>query len=1245
MSLTGVFLLYLAQRFLKGKSGPQPQSNGEILTDLFGELISAVAGNLAYDKSRSFAASLNKQGLPVRQEVHRAVEKAVLLAAMEAVRYCLRQQLFAGPMDERKLLTLQRQFKTDLREAESKAFQPVTSNPLVDQITYLDLAQIPAAKEDELRNAILDYLIKEKLNLALWGHYSDTNLPPALTQCLLNGWTENGRSYNLFTFICDYFHQELVANATLQQIIEKQWLAQVVDNTNDTRGAISALQNRLAALGESVIGSVGKIDKLLAYANPQPLLFYQTDELSREKPAHYKSRYTPFVGRDEELKQLLAFFGAEAPLAWWVVSGAGGSGKNRLAMEFCYYLEDRYNVLCGIMTGAQLQQFNWAAWQPESSTFIIIDYAGKDVEKIAETIQELYIRKEQLHYPVRFLLLERHTHNTTWWRTLDNNYITPAKIPGPWKEPLALAPLPGADLWELIRHILSRLNKPLPDQQQTMDTLARIDPSGRPIFAVLAAFSIEENGRINATDIRSLLEEHYHREIALLAAAFPDKAVVKKMFLLACFATMTDGLSWQHIQALINNNPAWLEISAKEFSNDVYRMIAGIDQSRPAPYLPIEPDIIGGFFVLQQFQPDPDNPFVESPVPLMIEQAWAEHGLKMFQFTFRLFDDFYKLIDLDVFLKTPLATDPAARKMNWCHSMFIAIGVTTVADYPIAQRLYERFSRYVKDNRDDGHLFVQHLIAAEGLVRFNTDPANKDYFLTLADELSSLAYTGPLPPDVLKRYIALLEALAEYGSGISDVWLIKDIYLRFIRLLTEKTAEVDKALDNFCLAFSGVVRYYNIESVQAGYTEGVWESLDMYKNSLLDTLPAEKVLENFAECLSHSINYFIEMEQWPVSLYASYMELALEHTGSPRLAAAFIDVNTDLALYHLEKRALLIGIDDLFAHSEMAYDLHSADPDVTYKYLLLKNLYLMKLANAQRFREAFELFLEMASSGEMEAHPNLLGGLGKAGLHLLDKLIQKRQDRYVFRVFKALRDQGVKYKDDEMILEDTARAYLYHHRYLFNNKKLDQMLANYNEYKSYITGVEMHNMIEHRAEMLSTLIENALAVKRKADASRFLDELLETAAAYPAPADMHFFALYALGALLEKETGPITDFDQWYANTRKNYLSIQLELVSERLADKVPTYDHHILDKIRKARKKHRNEEPDPELAQRYIQAALKLYDPLKALQFCRDTLFNKQGYEITELDIQLARQLIEKHRHEPDWQQVIEFLLRIADS
>ena len=128
------------------------------------------------------------------------------------------------------------------------------------------------------------------------------------------------------------------------------------------------------------------------------------------------------VGREEEQASLLAWLTSRARLSVRVLTGQGGSGKTRLALDLCDNLpSDEWqggfvdgDDLTGICNDAAM--LDWAWRQP---TLVVVDYAATYGKTVHRWLGKLVDHAKEESPALRILLLERQTDlQSGWWRTV-----------------------------------------------------------------------------------------------------------------------------------------------------------------------------------------------------------------------------------------------------------------------------------------------------------------------------------------------------------------------------------------------------------------------------------------------------------------------------------------------------------------------------------------------------------------------------------------------------------------------------------------------------------------------------------------------------------------------------------------------------------------------------------------------------------------------------------------------------------
>jgi hypothetical protein len=412
-------------------------------------------------------------------------------------------------------------------------------------------------------------------------------------------------------------------------------------------------------------------EKVTEIHNPQPTLTYDfSHQVQSENKAIFRRRYVPFVGREAEMENLFAFFHSPNLLEWQLITSAGGSGKSRLAMEFCYALAaQNKDYELGFYSVNGKDKIDWQKWQPLNKTLIVIDYVATDYKTILEILAALYLRVNTLQYPVRFLLLEREK-NGEWWKKFEEYYKVENYIPNPFGEAIDLPPLYNY-LKPIIVFCLQKANKPSPNTEkewyEIIENLLTIDPLGRPLFAFYVGLALANGETIRNWKVEDLLENHLKREEThFWKNENTNHDLLEKHKNLLALATMMGGMSFDVLDNLLEKKYLHLP-SIDEFDTTIYENLSDI---REETLRPLEPDILGEYLVHKQLQKDPKNPLKNrNKATELVGEAWHKAPIAMDFFVLRFCQDFLEY-DTRINLLT-LPTDANEETNYWYCSMFL----------------------------------------------------------------------------------------------------------------------------------------------------------------------------------------------------------------------------------------------------------------------------------------------------------------------------------------------------------------------------------------------------------------------------------------------------------------------------------------------------------------------------------------------------------------------------------------------
>lgn len=228
------------------------------------------------------------------------------------------------------------------------------------------------------------------------------------------------------------------------------------------------------------------------------------------KKLHYSSRSFAFVGRAEEEALLQEFCLKPSPFLWWAITGEGGMGKSRLALEQALSLEGNGWHTMFLGSADQLKD-NLAILakgehSPAKFTLLIVDYAAFHEQELAAAILGCSKAAAGWKHKLRILILDRNLRDI-WYAKLDRHAsfgdlseITDCR----YKEPLVLGELSGEDILVVAREVLQ-------DSIIPEDWKERLMRDRRPLYALLLALADEHGGKSVEDVIRALIRREEAR--------------------------------------------------------------------------------------------------------------------------------------------------------------------------------------------------------------------------------------------------------------------------------------------------------------------------------------------------------------------------------------------------------------------------------------------------------------------------------------------------------------------------------------------------------------------------------------------------------------------------------------------------------------------------------------------------------------------------------------------------------------
>lgn len=322
------------------------------------------------------------------------------------------------------------------------------------------------------------------------------------------------------------------------------WLCQTCANLIDKdvdRFPVNLLQDWKMHAEEAAFKEVGKNSSwsssqfpkgspTLQIDPPQPLARFPLSRLLRPHNC-----FVPLIGRERELKSITSFCEAQAHFQWLVLTGEGGVGKTRLAIEVVQSCSDK-GWIAGFLAAEAISRWvqhdGFVRWSPETDTLIVVEYAAAKVEGLKSVLWRCgsWVEGSPTRGKVRLLLLERRADPKEGWLFDLVNSAEGGlreRIQSAMEPVLSLGPAGGAGREEAARAILERTfekwatlpgggpTPPCPELSSSQIEELLNNTGGRPLFvemAALRACAANDTSRITRWGQGELLADLVERE-------------------------------------------------------------------------------------------------------------------------------------------------------------------------------------------------------------------------------------------------------------------------------------------------------------------------------------------------------------------------------------------------------------------------------------------------------------------------------------------------------------------------------------------------------------------------------------------------------------------------------------------------------------------------------------------------------------------------------------------------------------
>ena len=394
----------------------------------------------------------------------------------------------------------------------------------------------------------------------------------------------------------------------------------------------------------------------------------------------YNSNLFPFVGRNEELKLLREFCKNKDKL-WWAITGAGGSGKSRLAYEFEKELKNQqwHVYRLGHSDYDDLEKISNSCC---SNTLFVADYVQGHIEKIAKWLEKIVDEKRS--FIIKILLIERDSsnqnNNTPWYELLNLYANSPRKLKNVCYQEnfLELKPLSDSDLKEIMRNYIEKYSHNEIDEDKLLKVLENVDKDlKRPLYALFISDAWLNDDNLTKWSRNEILDymydrenDYYHNRINNLLNNSPNKKINSIVDKIRTIATIYDDISIKNFKDKyldIYNDLNYLikNIGTVESTEDFLNTIGLIENDLIKA---IKPDLIGEYFICKQMEN-------HANLSLLFIENW-ETEISVFEVLIRMCYDYGDLLNKNkAFIKKILSFNSNNEESLYLYS-YLMISLT-----------------------------------------------------------------------------------------------------------------------------------------------------------------------------------------------------------------------------------------------------------------------------------------------------------------------------------------------------------------------------------------------------------------------------------------------------------------------------------------------------------------------------------------------------------------------------------------
>lgn len=372
----------------------------------------------------------------------------------------------------------------------------------------------------------------------------------------------------------------------------------------------------------------------------------------------YNANLISLRGREKEMKYLHDFCDSPGFLKWTAICGQGGSGKTRLAYEFCRDMEEQgwYTVLpCRASGWLKYNSLNTA--KMAFHVLVCLDYVKYDIEDIEEFMRLLTETGQFSEYKIRIILIERNIGDFDDMVQEESGVKEYLYLPetndtdGGYGRVILLEELKEMAIRFIVRDYVDEYKKQLvidktlnkEDEDKILDVLCTVDPEGkRPLYALVIADAWCAGEQLHKWNKSAALQYIIGKEIRRIDHAVKEmdlseqeksvyNAAVKYAVTLA---TYVESITVEDIYDFVGKSfdvdrkaLEWILKETDFLVDDGQKMIS------------LEPDLVGEYWCLQIL-----DKLDEKTVQLFFENILNKYFFDTISFSNKLYIDYKEMV-------------------------------------------------------------------------------------------------------------------------------------------------------------------------------------------------------------------------------------------------------------------------------------------------------------------------------------------------------------------------------------------------------------------------------------------------------------------------------------------------------------------------------------------------------------------------------------------------------------------------